>query len=102
MPTDIPYNPTIGSFEWDEEKARTNLLRHGVRFIDALEVFDDPFFLEVIDDRAEHDEERIRAFGFVEGRVFLVVYVLRGDIYRLISARKATKDEEITYYSHHP
>ena len=85
-------------FEWDEEKASTNLAKHRVSFLTAAEVFANEI-LERIDDREDYGEVRWIALGRVEAEVFRVVFTWRGDkLIRIISAQRASKDErEIPY-----
>ena len=85
-------------FEWDERKRESNLLIHGVDFIDVLPVFDGAT-LEIVDDRFNYGETRIRCLGEIEGRVYAVVYTWRGVNRRIISARKANARERRTYYA---
>ena len=80
------------AFEWDPQKNRANIAKHGVGFLDARRIFDGPL-LEREDDRFDYGETRIIAYGEVSGVVLAVVYVWRGKNRRLISARRATKDE---------
>ena len=61
-------------------------------------VFDDPFALDDIDDREDCGEERSNIIGMVEGRILFVTYALRGGNTRIISARKATRDERRRYH----
>lgn len=84
--------------EWNKSKARDNYAKHGVSFEHAKEVFDDPFAIEFLDDRRDYGEERLIMMGMVEGRLFYVVYTERADAIRLISARRATKNEQETYF----
>jgi uncharacterized protein len=81
-------------FEWDPRKRALNLRKHGIAFEDAVEVFAQPH----LDDRPEHGEHRFVAFGEMRGRVIVVVYTKREEKRRIISARKATKDEREAYY----
>jgi uncharacterized protein len=83
-------------FEWDEKKAQSNVARHRIHFQQVLPVFFDPFRLE--DEDRRYTEERFRLIGQAHGRVLFVVYTWRGDNIRIISARKATKDERERYY----
>ena len=85
-------------FEWDEAKAASNLLKHGVRFDQAIDAFADPDALEVIDARADYGEERVILIGQATPGVLLVVYTERGVKTRIISARKASKHERSHYY----
>lgn len=85
-------------FEWDERKRESNLLIHRVDFIDVLSIFDGAT-LEIVDDRFNYGESRIRCLGEIEGRVYVVVYTWRGVNRRIISARKANARERRTYYA---
>jgi uncharacterized DUF497 family protein len=84
-------------FEWDEEKAATNLERHKVPFDYAAGVFFDPHRLDRIDNRKNYDEERRITLGKIENRLFVVVYTMRADKTRIISARKANPREVKNY-----
>jgi uncharacterized DUF497 family protein len=75
-------------FVWDDQKARANLLKHGVSFEEAQSVFDDP--LAIIAGTAE------------SGRLLLVSFMRRGDSFRIISARELTKSERQAYEENRP
>jgi len=75
-------------FEWDDRKAARNVAKHGVPFEYAARVFLDPHRLESEDNRY-YGEQRWLTLGKMEGRLFAVAYTLRGQVRRLISARKA-------------
>jgi len=83
-------------FEWDPRKNRGNIRKHGIDFQDAVAVFEGPY-LEGMDDRFDYGEERMIAFGRMGPYVVAVVYVLRGERRRILSARKATKAEARAY-----
>ena len=85
------------TFEWDAAKAASNLLRHGVPFELACEVFFDP--LARLVDATEPAEARDAAIGRTESQALLfVVHVIRHEeIIRIISARHATSQERRTY-----
>jgi len=84
------------SFEWDHNKATINLDKHGVDFADAATVFDDPNAVTI--DDPDHNEVRFVTIGMdAYGRILVVVYTWRGDVIRIISARKATKHEQKQY-----
>ena len=86
-------------FEWHKAKAEANFRRHGVSFDLAKTVFKDPFAIERLDDREEHDEERFVIIGAAEGRVLLfVAYTAREERIRIISARRATQNEQDDYF----
>jgi uncharacterized DUF497 family protein len=84
-------------YEWDPDKATTNLHKHAVSFADAVAVFSDEFALMVADDFT--DEERFIVLGKdAFGRLLVVVYTWRGENrIRIISARKATRHERKQY-----
>ena len=83
-------------FEWDPDKARANLRKHGVDFADAATVFDDPLAVTISDERAE--EPRFVTIGSdAEGRLLVVVFVWRGVSIRVISARRASRRERGQY-----
>ncbi len=85
-------------FEWDNHKAVANWKKHGITFRQATEVFDDPIAFEQIDEREDYGEERINLIGMYDGIILHVTYTERGERIRLISARKAKKDEQDDYY----
>ena len=85
-------------FEWDAAKATANLRKHGVAFGDASLVFNDAMPLHSFDVDAGYGEERMIATGMVNGVLLTVVYTEREERTRLISARKATKHEQLEYY----
>ena len=79
-------------YQWNRDKAATNIRKHGVDFADAVSVFSDDLAITIPDER--FGEERFVTIGLdVFGRVLVVVYTLRGDEIRVISARKATRQE---------
>ena len=85
-------------FDWDEAKAASNLVKHGVSFEEAATVFGDPLALTLDDPDHSADEPRFLTFGVSSRRrVLLVVNMERGRMLRIISARKATKHERIIY-----
>jgi uncharacterized DUF497 family protein len=86
-------------FEWDEAKARRNYKKHGVSFDSARRAFADPFMVEVIDQREDYGEERVLLIGMAEGQLLSVIYTEREGRFRLISARRATKDEQNHYFT---
>jgi uncharacterized protein len=86
------------AFEWDGDKAAENWRRHGVSFQQAVKAFGDPFGEEWIDDREDYGEERVNLIGMCQGVLLRVTYTERGERKRIISARRATRDEEDEYY----
>ena len=87
-------------FEWDINKAELNIINHGVSFDEAEETFFDNFALDVYDDsHSDFTEQRFQLLGLTVKDVLLVVYTVRyEESYRIISARKATKSEEKSYW----
>lgn len=83
--------------EWDEAKRLANLDKHGIDFIDVPEVFDGDI-VTVEDDRYSYGEQRFVTFGLLQGRVIAIVHTDRGESICIISARKATKYEQRTYF----
>ena len=81
-------------FEWDAKKAAQNVAKHGVPFEYAARVFLDTHRLDGQDTRRDYGEERRITIGEVEGRLFVVAYTPRGEVIRLISARKANEREQ--------
>ena len=84
--------------EWDAQKARENLRKHGVSFEEASSVFFDP--LSVTGDDPDHsiDERRLVTFGLSSaGRILLVAHTESEDAIRIISARRATHAERKLY-----
>ena len=88
----------MNEFEWDNVKARDNLLKHGVSFEFAAKAFRDPSGIEWIDEREDYGEVRTVLLGMADGTILVVVYTERETRIRLISARRATKNEQDTYY----
>ena len=83
--------------EWDDSKNESNIKKHGVSFETAAYIFNDANRIEVYDAKHSDTEERYYTIGRV-GDVLFVVYTDRGEVFRLISARFATKREEEVYY----
>jgi uncharacterized DUF497 family protein len=85
-------------FEWDAEKARTNLTKHGVGFGEAQDVFADPLSLTIDDSEHSLDESRLLIVGVSRwGRLLVVSHTAQGDMIRLIGARRATPRERFEY-----
>ena len=88
-------------FEWDDNKEKINLAKHGIDFSTAARVFQDENRVEFYDEAHSDDEEdRYITIGQINGVaiIVLVVYTERKNAIRLISARKATKQERSMYY----
>ena len=83
-------------YQWDRNKALANKSKHGVEFADAVSVFTDELAITIFDERFA--EERFVTIGMdAIGIILVVVYTMRDDEIRLISARKATKNERRQY-----
>lgn len=85
-------------FEWDDEKNRENMRRHGIDFADAIEVFSHRM-LTRFDDRKDYGEHRWIGIGLMQNIVAVVVYVewIEEDRVRFISARPALRHERKRY-----
>jgi uncharacterized protein len=87
-------------FEWDEGKAKTNATKHGLTFEEALTAFADPYLLFTEDTKHSGEEERQWAIGEMEnGSIVVVIFTMRDENIRIISARPATKREIQEYES---
>ena len=86
------------TFEWDDQKAASNLQKHGVSFDEAVSVFADGLALTFADTDPFHSEDRSRTYGISNtGRLLVVVHTERRNNVRIISARKATRYEKGIY-----
>jgi len=89
-------------FEWDEQKNQTNIIKHGISFQEAVEIFSDPNLLTYLDDRFDYEETRELSIGQLllpeqPVIVILVVHTDRNGVTRIISARRANKKERRMY-----
>jgi hypothetical protein len=86
------------NFQWDENKARTNLGKHGVSFEEATTVFGDPLSLTIPDPSHSQVEDRLIVLGKShQQKILVVVHTERGDSIRIISARRASRRERKSY-----
>lgn len=83
-------------FERHEPKRLRNLERHGIDFADCTAVFDSQM-LVTLDRRKDYGEPRYIGIGILEGRIVTVIWTVRGDTIRLISARSAHAKERAAY-----
>lgn len=90
--------------EWDDAKAERNLRKHGVSFREGASVFDDEAAVIIDDDFHSETEQRFRIVGYsLQDRILLVAYTHRvSDIFRIISARRATARERRLYEEARP
>ena len=84
-------------FDWDEAKRKANLRDHGIDFVCIEAVFEGET-VTILDDRFDYGEQRYVTFGILEGRVVAVAHTETDELIRIISVRKATKNEEKSYY----
>ena len=83
-------------YQWDKNKATSNLQKHGIEFADAISVFSDELAITIPDNR--FDEERFVTIGTdVFGRILVIVFTWRSEDIRLISARLAERRERKQY-----
>jgi uncharacterized DUF497 family protein len=80
-------------FEWDEAKSEACFQERGFDFAYVARAFFDPDRRIVADHRRAYGEDRFRMTGCIDGRVFVVVYTMRVQAFRIISARKANQRE---------
>lgn len=95
--TPCHYSAVV-KFEWNEAKRQANIRKHGIDFVD-IELLFEGCTVTMEDDRFEYDEHRFVTFGSLTGRVIAVVHTESENTIRVISARKATKNEEECYFS---
>jgi len=82
-------------FEWDDQKAASNIQKHGISFDEAVTVFADEMALTFADTDHFETEDRSRTYGISnKGRLLVVVHTERRNNVRIISARKATRYEK--------
>lgn len=84
-------------FSWDERKRKNNVRHHGFDFADAETVFEG-FTLTVGDDRFPYGEQRFITLGMLKGTVVVIAHTERNEIIRVISMRKATRNEQETFF----
>jgi hypothetical protein len=91
-------------FDWDIKKENENQRKHKIPFLDACLIFADKYSLTLLDSKHSTTEERWITFGQTpKGKLLVVVHTYRNikgkEVVRIISARKATKKEEIQYFN---
>lgn len=87
-------------FEFDPGKDEANRFKHGLRLAFGLRVFDDPFHVLTPTVRIGDEEERWKAVGCIDGKLYTAVHVWRGDRIRLISVRRSNAGEQRDYDSY--
>jgi uncharacterized DUF497 family protein len=83
-------------FEWDENKNKTNIRVHEIDFRDAQLIFDWPMLIKA-DTRKDYGEERLVGLGLLHEVVIVIVFTKRNDIIRVISIRRANRNERKIY-----
>jgi uncharacterized DUF497 family protein len=82
------------AFEWDQDKSSANLIKHGIDFADASEIFYGPV---IVIGSNRNDEERWIAIGKSHNRIVSVIFTRRNNLIRIISARHPRRNEERAY-----
>lgn len=86
-------------FEWDPLKDEANRFKHGVRLSFGKRIFDDPDHIISTSIRPVDEEDRSKAVGIVEGKLYTAVHVWRDEVIRLISVRRSNGREQRNYHS---
>ncbi len=84
-------------FDWDPAKRETNLAKRQLEFPRTVEVFNDPQHVDEVSTRPEHGEPRRKAIGRVGRLIVCVIYTDRDGVRRIISARRASRNERERY-----
>tara|TARA_R110000850_G_scaffold69385_2_gene154114 strand:+ start:1408 stop:1683 length:276 start_codon:yes stop_codon:yes gene_type:complete len=88
-------------FEWDETKRAEIYKKHGVDLLEAALIFENDV-LEKEDTRRDYGEKRMIALGIADGEVYIVVYTMRDNVHRLITAWKGGQDDREKYEKSKP
>ena len=89
-------------FEWDQNKNFSNQQKHGISFDEAIEIFNDPLHVSILDEKYSYFEERWITVGTTKRISIIVVVNLffnddGEEVIRVISAREATRNERKKY-----
>jgi hypothetical protein len=84
-------------YEWDEAKRLCNIQKHGIDFMGIEKVFAGTT-VTILDDRFDYGESRFITLGLLRGRVLVIAHTETREVIRIISVRKATKNEEANYF----
>lgn len=84
--------------EFDDAKDAANLAKHGLSLALGVVVLENRIG-ETMDARRDYGEPRFNAFGLIAGRLFACTYTMRGEVYRIISGRKTSRQEQRTWLS---
>lgn len=82
--------------EWDNNKNEANIQRHGIDFHDAALIFEHPMLIKP-DTRKDYGEKRLVGLGLLYEVVIVIVFTKRGDAIRVISIRRANRNERKVY-----
>ncbi len=91
----MPLRSKMTSFEYDENKSQSNLTKHGIDFVEAQKLWDDPKTLEI--PAKIEDEPRFLIIGKIGDKHWTAVITYRGTNTRIISVRRSRKNE-VTFY----
>jgi uncharacterized protein len=83
------------NLEWDEQKSKSNKLKHGIDFDEASALWNDPTRIEI--KASFPDEERFILIGEIDEKIWTVVFTIRNQSIRIISARRARGKEALLY-----
>lgn len=84
------------TFDWDENKNTINITKHGIDFNDIVEAFENEMLIQR-DEREDYDEDRFIGIGRIMSVEIVIVWTIRGNKIRIISARQANKKERKIY-----
>ena len=84
-------------FEWDKEKNKSNIQKHGIDFSDSIKIFENTMVIK-LDERSNYGENRLIGLGQIENIVIVIVYTKRNDRLRITSIRKANRKERKIYF----
>jgi len=87
----------MSAFEFDEKKSQTNLVKHGIDFVDAQLIWGDPDYVEI--QARTVDEPRSLVIGLIDGKHWSAIVTHRNENIRIISVRRSRKSEVETYES---
>ena len=82
---------------WDESKRQSNIVKHGIDFIDADSIFDFPMVTREDDREYDDGEQRLQTLAILQGRIVFVVWLERNTGAHIISIRKAERHEQKIY-----
>ena len=85
------------AFEFNEQKSQSNLAKHGIDFLDAQAIWDDPYLVEI--PARTTDEERFLVIGKIQGKHWSAVVTPRNGNIRIISVRRSRNEEVAIYES---